>query len=188
MIARDAWRYLLDIGHFVRTGDDQAGKDSFFGYERCRLCCEGKGEQRQGVWAGFSIGEDRRELFDSLSLYFTEDERQGVLAPSYHRALCNIRRDSAGFSDDGQGLLLSGKHKICGGDGRECGWSSTTDEYKKSDRAPPQNKELFNRRAEVEPLNRTRKKIWIRKKQNEIRRGHVGVGDTAPSLDSIFIS
>ena len=153
--SKDAHQRCLEIpsgrGILCQDGNDQTREDSLSGDEGCCLCGKGEGGKREGVWTSFSIGKNWGELFNSLSLYLTEDERQGVLAPSYHGALCSIRRNTARFSDDGQRLLLSSKHKICGDDGRECGWSSTTGECEKSGRGP-QKKELFNRRAGVEPL------------------------------------
>ena len=160
---------------FCQDGNNQVREDSFPGDERCSLCSEGEGGERQGVWASFPAGKNRRKFFDSLSLHFTENERQRMPARYYHGTLCGIRREGTGVGDDRQGVLLPGKHKIRRGDDGQCRRSSTTGECKESGRGPPE-REIIQQKSRSGTTHRTCKTIWIRKKQNEVRRGHLGIG------------
>ena len=175
---------------FCQDGNNQVRKDSFAGDERCSLCSEGEGGERQGVWASFSTGKNRRKFFDSLSLHFTENERQRMSARYYHGAWCDIRREGTGVGDDRQGVLLPGKHKICRGDDGQCRRSSTTGECQESGRGPPE-RGIIQQKSRSGTTNRTCKTIWIKKKQNEIRRGNALVripichGIQSPSINKV---
>ena len=48
---------------FCENGNDQIREDSFPRDEGCSLRSEGKGGERQGVWASFSTGKNTVESF-----------------------------------------------------------------------------------------------------------------------------
>ena len=97
LIAKDAWRYLLDVGHFVRTGTLKEGKILSLVMREVVCVVKGEGGKRERIREGLSVGEDRGEFFDSLFLYFVENERQGMPAPNNNGTLCGVRREAIGI-------------------------------------------------------------------------------------------
>ena len=126
-------------------------QDTFLKAEGRCLCKEREAWEREGVWESLSVGQDRGEFPRTLFLYVSENGRQGNPSPSYPRTSISIQSKRSFVGSDRQGLLLGLQCRVCKRDDRKCGWYTAPCECKGSGRSP-RTKELFNRRAGVEPL------------------------------------
>ena len=166
----------MDVGHFVRTGTIKQGKILSLTMRDVACVIKGKSREGKGIWKSISTGKDWREFYHSLSQYIIENAGQGMPCSSYYRTLCDFRRKTFGVGCHGQGLLFSSQlwtfvEEMTGNaDGIQ-----RPANVKKQGRDPPKER-IIQQKGRSRTTNRACKEVWIRKKQNEIGRGHAGIG------------
>ena len=172
-VRADAWRYLLDVGHFTRTNTIKAGKILAFHAKAVACIKKGKVGKDKEFGRVFQLGRIKGNflyVLESTSLRM--DDKQ-----SFARTRDHIWRGYPQISECRQRLL--GCVKSAGTDEtwRHREWAAASRQYQKprgscerrnasQAQGPPSRDRTFDRSRE------TRRTTW--QEQNEIGRGHLG--------------
>ena len=162
-------------GLFYKNQQYQTRQTSIVQNGGCGLHSKRKVGKKLRIWQGVSVGQNYGEFSGLLHLYFPAHGRQRILDTGTPRASRNIREKHFGISGHGQGLLQQSECGSCKEVNQECGWHPTSGQCERSGQGPPQGG-IIQSKGRSRINNRTRKTVWIRKEQNEIRRCHFGIG------------
>ena len=138
------------------------------------LYSQEKSRERKRVWEASTVRKNWWEFYGGLFFDTNKNGRQKKLEHNYRRTWRNIWSRYIKINRGRQRLLFGKEYRFHRGYEGKCGWFAKTMECEKfcqrrgrtTSQGPPSRYRTFDRPC---------KKIWIGKKQDEVRQGHISL-------------